>query len=412
MTRSPFLLLAMIWIVAFNLRAGLIGLGPILPGLTDDLRLSHVQASILVAIPTAIIGLGALPGGWLADRWGPTRLITLGLMLTAFGGAARAGVSSFVLLVVMTIVFGAGIGLTQPSLPHLTRLWFPTRIGLATGIYASGLVAGATFAVAVTAPVILPMVPGETWRLPLAVWGTVAFVAVIAWVLVMRPWQPPPSTAPPGSVAPTPSPTFSWSPWRVRQFWTIALICGGQGVVYYLAGSWLPAIYTEAGVSLTRAGFLVGAFNLAALPSIAFIPTIAHALNSRRLVAIISSGLVLVGGLGLVLAPVAPGWEWLWGPLTSSGVSGLFGLSLMLPAELAPAGHTGSGAGMVLGIGFCLSAMGPILAGGLRDLTGSFQTATMIVPITAVILIILSTTLPDDPRRVPAAEPAQAVPGG
>ena len=81
-------------------------------------------------------------------------------------------------------------------------------------------------------------------------------------------------------------------------------------------------------------------------------------------------------------------------------------------AELAPAGHTGSGAGMVLGIGFCLSAMGPILAGGLRDLTGSFQTATMIVPITAVILIILSTTLPDDPRRVPAVEPAQAMPGG
>jgi cyanate permease len=78
----------------------------------------------------------------------------------------------------------------------------------------------------------------------------------------------------------------------------------------------------------------------------------------------------------------------------------------MLPAELAPSGHTGSAAGMVLAIGFAISALGPVLAGALRDLTGSFQTATALIPVTALLLIALSVTLPDRPRRRPAAHPA------
>lgn len=407
MNRSPLFLLTMTWIVAFNLRAGLMGLGPILPGLTHDLDLTHIQASILVAIPTAMMGLGALPGGWLADRWGALRLIAVGLALAALGGALRAGVTDFGPLVVMTMLFGAGIGLTQPSLPRLTRLWFPARIGLATGIYASGLVAGATVAVSITAPWLLPLTADQSWRLPLVVWGLLALSAAIGWLLVMRPWRSAPFTAPPGAVPrPLNDLVIVWSPWRERGLWTIALICGGQGLAYYLMISWLPAIYSERGVSLTQAGLLVGAFNLASLPSIILFPALAGAVGSRRLVALAASGLVLIGGLGLVIAPTVSGWEWLWGPLAGAGVSGLFGLSLMLPAELAPAGHTGAAAGMVLGVGFAISALGPVLAGGLRDLTGSFQTATMILPVTALLLIACSTRLPDRPHRFPVTQPA------
>jgi CP family cyanate transporter-like MFS transporter len=199
---------------------------------------------------------------------------------------------------------------------------------------------------------------------------------------------------------------LEWSPWRDRRLWAIALICGGQGLIYYLLNAWLPTIYGEHGLNPTEAGLLVGAFNVAALPSIIAFPAIAGAAGSRRLVAMIASVLVLLGGIGLVIAPVTPGWEWIWGPLASAGVSGLFGLSLMLPAELAPSGHTGTAAGMVLGIGFAISALGPVLAGGLRDLTGSFQVATMLIPITALFLIAISTTLPDVPRHVPAPRPA------
>ena len=60
---APLVVLAVSWFAAFNLRAGFIGLGPALPSLTEDLGLSFAQASFLVAVPTLMMGLMAVPGG-------------------------------------------------------------------------------------------------------------------------------------------------------------------------------------------------------------------------------------------------------------------------------------------------------------------------------------------------------------
>ena len=64
------LALALLSLVAFNLRTGLIGVGQILPDVTHDLHLTHTESSLLVALPTALMGLAALPGGRLVDRFG------------------------------------------------------------------------------------------------------------------------------------------------------------------------------------------------------------------------------------------------------------------------------------------------------------------------------------------------------
>ena len=110
-------MLALAWLAAFNLRSGFIGIGPVLPALTVDLGLSFAQASFLVAVPTLMMGLMAVPGGALVDRWGPSPVIAIGLTLVAVGGGLRAFAPGFVLLLAVTFLFGAGIGLSQPSLP-------------------------------------------------------------------------------------------------------------------------------------------------------------------------------------------------------------------------------------------------------------------------------------------------------
>ncbi|MDP9471222.1 MAG: hypothetical protein M3Q71_11230, partial [Chloroflexota bacterium] len=63
-------MLGLAWLVALNLRTGFVGIGPVLPRLIDDLGLSSAQASVLVAVPTAMMGLAAVPGGRFADRRG------------------------------------------------------------------------------------------------------------------------------------------------------------------------------------------------------------------------------------------------------------------------------------------------------------------------------------------------------
>ncbi|MGI9252976.1 MAG: MFS transporter, partial [Thermomicrobiales bacterium] len=171
-------LLAAAWFAAFNLRTGFIGVGPLIPSITADLSLTSTAASTLVAIPTLMMGLVSMGGGALADRMGAARTIALGLLLVAVGGGLRAASHSLTPLVLWTILFGIGIGIAQPALPRLTRGLFPRRLGIATGIYASGLVSGSILAGSLTIPIETRFAPGAGWRGPLIFWSIVAAVAL------------------------------------------------------------------------------------------------------------------------------------------------------------------------------------------------------------------------------------------
>ena len=93
--------------------------------------------------------------------------------------------------------------------------------------------------------------------------------------------------------------------------------------------------------------------------------------------------------------PLADPWRWLWPALAGSGVSGVFAMSLVLPADIAPPGRTGAAAGMVLAIGYAASALGPVIAGVVRDVTGSFDATLLLLPAIGGLMIALSALAPE-----------------
>ena len=50
-----------------------------------------------------------------------------------------------------------------PSLPPLVRAWLPHRIGFGTAVFTNGLLVGEILPVALTIPVVLPLLH-ESWR--------------------------------------------------------------------------------------------------------------------------------------------------------------------------------------------------------------------------------------------------------
>ena len=106
----------------------------------------------------------------------------------------------------------------------------------------------------------------------------------------------------------------------------------------------------------------------------------------------------LVGVAGLLAAPAAEPWRWVWPALAGLAVSGLFAMSLVLPADIAPRGHTGAAAGMVLGVGYAAAALGPVVAGVVRDVTGSFQAALLLLVGFAAAMIALAFVAPELPQ--------------
>jgi CP family cyanate transporter-like MFS transporter len=390
---STAAVLALAWLAAFNLRSGFIGIGPVLPALTVDLGLSFAQASFLVAVPTLMMGLMAVPGGALVDRWGPSPVIAVGLTLVAVGGGLRAFVPGFVLLLAVTFLFGAGIGLSQPSLPRLMRMRFPFRLGVTTGIYASGLISGSIVAASLTGPMLDHIGEPAAWRLPLALWGVLAGGALLAWAVVMRPWLKERADA--GSQSALDVAAAAWSPWRDPRAWTSAAIFAAQGIVYYLMVAWLPAIYGEAGTSATTTAGLFTVFNAATLPAILLFPSWSDRIRRRRPPSLVAASFVLIGVLGLLVLPLADPWRWLWPALAGAGVSGAFAMALVLPANIAPPGRTGAAAGMVLAIGYAAAALGPVIAGVVRDVTGSFDATLRLLPVIAVVMVVLSLLAPE-----------------
>lgn len=384
----------MLALVAFNLRTGLIGVGPILPDVTDDLHLTHTQSSLLVALPIALMGLFALPGGRLVDRFGARAILTTGLALVTLAGGLRAAAGVFPMLLLLTAFFGIGIGIAQPGLPRLGLSLFPENAGLATGVYAGGFFTGSVVASLLT-PVLLGLSESSArWRLPLAIWGFLAGVSLVVWIAGLRFWSTPPPrqlASHSGSVVAT---ATSWSPWQDRKAWIVTLIFSGQGLAYYLLLAWLPSVYQEDGLSSHTAGLLFALYNLSTFPAMVGLPLLSDRIGSRRLPALAATICLLTGSVGLALAPAAPGVMWIWPALCGLGVAGLFGMGMLMPVDIAPPGKTGAAAGMVLCVGYLASAAGPVVGGAIKDATGSFERALLLLPVLALGLMAMAFFAP------------------
>lgn len=108
--------------------------------LQEALHLSHTQLAVLNSVFGITAMISYLPGGWLADRISPRRLITLSLLATGCAGLYFASFPSYPLCIVVFAFWGVSCTLTfWAALIKATRNWAPrTQQGRAFGILESG----------------------------------------------------------------------------------------------------------------------------------------------------------------------------------------------------------------------------------------------------------------------------------
>ena len=80
--------------------------------------------------------------GWLIDRLGPRRFITIAGVLSGIGWAALAYASSILQLYVLYATAGVGAALVYSGCIGSALKWFSDRRGLASGIIAAGFGGG------------------------------------------------------------------------------------------------------------------------------------------------------------------------------------------------------------------------------------------------------------------------------
>ena len=181
MKRAPFLVA--LFLAALALRPQLVGIGPLLPAVQDDLDVTHAVAGLLGTIPVLCMGLFAPPAPFLSGRIGARLAIAAALALIGLFGVARAVAPGAVAVIVRTFPVGVGMGLAGAMLPVAVKQRFADRPGFATAVYTSGITIGSALAATVAVP--LSRAAGG-WRTPLLVFGAVSTVLAAVWLWLTR----------------------------------------------------------------------------------------------------------------------------------------------------------------------------------------------------------------------------------
>ena len=212
--------------------------------ISADLGLSKQQMGLAFTVFGIAYALFEIPGGWLADRFGPRRTLTGSVcwwsLFTAASGWAR-GLAS---LVGYRFLFGLGQACCFPNLTRAFSSWFTgqdrTRVQSLTWLAARW---GGAF----TPLVVVFALDFVTWRQSFYLFGAIGFL----WALLFWRWfRDQPKDYGPAEPARTMDKRSDLSvPWKRffvnRSVWLLCLqyACLSYGFWFYL--TWLPTYVRE-----------------------------------------------------------------------------------------------------------------------------------------------------------------------
>src|SRR5262245_2661372 len=181
--------------------------------------------------------------GWLADRYGPARVLSGGFLLWSVATAANGLAGGLVVLVLLRMLMGVGEATFYPSaLSLLSRRVPPLQRARATATMQFGAVIGP--ALGTFAGGLLMVRYG--WRTMFVVMG----LASLAWLVAWRRWMRSPVDGPSAAEAGEDPPYALIL--RQRALWGGMLGTFCSNYAFYFVFSWLPLyLVHERGLSLT-----------------------------------------------------------------------------------------------------------------------------------------------------------------
>ncbi|MEM9410093.1 MAG: MFS transporter [Planctomycetota bacterium] len=148
-----------------------------------DMSLSDQQMAWVLSAFALGYALFQTPGGWLADRFGPRRLLTGIVIVWSIFTGLTAAAFNFISLISMRLLFGAGEAGAFPGMARASFSWIPMQErGIVQGINFSGSRLGAAIAL----PGIALMLGQFGWRTSFVILMAVGFVWAVFWWLWFR----------------------------------------------------------------------------------------------------------------------------------------------------------------------------------------------------------------------------------
>ncbi|MDR9469287.1 MFS transporter [Marinospirillum sp.] len=354
-----FLALALLWLLGLYLRLPILVIPPLAPFINADLGLSQTLLGSLTTLPILMLSLGALLGSLAILRLGARNSLALALTLVALTSAIRGMTDSLALLLILTSLMGLSIAIMQPSLPALLPRWLDDRkLALGTAVYMNGMLMGEFLGAGVTLPLLMPLMEGS-WRATLIAWSLPALLIVLATFLPRQRED----TSSHDTLEET-----GWIPnWKDPFLWRIGLLLASSASLFFGTNAYLGSLLEErAELNKLEAAFFW--FNVAQVAASLLMLVMINHWVARRAPLVVSTGLSLVGMLGLLLTS---GWLSIAFAFFLSFWAGVLLILLVaLPPQLLSGKQAGRLAAGAFTLAYSLSFFVPLLGGSLADWTG------------------------------------------
>lgn len=379
-------MLALGWTIYFSFGMVMASLVPLVSILRAELSLSYTQLGIILGAWQLVFMATAAPAGWLIDRFGPKRVLTIGAMIIAVSATMRGLANGFPVLLFTVAFFGLGGPITAVGLAKLVADWFTgASRGLASGIYITGAAAGIALVLALTHPVILPLTGG--WRQAHYLYGAIAFAIAIAWFLFGR--DSPQSTLDRKVSDESGEKGSYWQIITQPAVWMIVIVGFSGFLANHGVRNWLPGMLELAGFSPSVSGVLGALPALTGIVgSIVVLQLTARRANSRRPAVIL---LLIFSGLSILAIMLTQGWLLVLAIAIEGFCAGAFApllLNTLMDMPSVGAKNTGAAAGLYFSVGELGGTLGPVVMGIVADLTGSFMMGMVMVAIFVFTMII------------------------
>jgi len=152
-----------------------------------EFGLSKVQMGTVFSALVFGYALFQIPGGWLGDRLGPRRVLTLAVvwwsLFTALTTIAGRGflaslTNSLTSFIIIRFLIGVGEGIAVPTYNRVIANWMaPTQRAFASSFVLSGMGIGG----AVTPPLIASVMIRSGWRTSFYICAAIGIVVGIVW---------------------------------------------------------------------------------------------------------------------------------------------------------------------------------------------------------------------------------------
>ena len=398
------------WLVAASFPIALYVAGAVFYGFTaifepiaNEMGWSYTQISFAASIRGFEIGLLAPFMGIIVDRWGPRRLIFVGTIVTATGLILLSRSNSLSVFYGAIILMTIGMSCnTTTVLMTVMAQWFRRNIGLASGIAVSGYGFGGLFIL-----VIVKLIELYDWRMAMMILASGILAVNLPLSLLFRHKPEQYGYLPDGqannlSISDNGPglPCVAKSDVKTRQavrsgaFWRLALAYIYQiGVIATIATHVMPYL-SSIGMVRSTSSLVATAIPVTSVIGRLVLGRLADKLNIR----LIAASSFFMMGLGLLcFGYVSYIGAWLLIPcivLIGIGFGGCVSLRAPLSRDCFGRNSFGAIFGLLEGISWLGSIIGPPLAGWVYDNWNSYQgiwftfAAFSILPIISVLTII------------------------